>query len=152
MPSIKLLLNNPGVVSKIQQWHGQSPAERQAGYERVLREGNGKIQRTNQPGYIIPIDTTVSNSVPWPIVNTVNGDNAATLLTGIQSALSGRTHTTVPNGAPLSKYEIKGFVPARLRLIMRTPNNGVRNSRITGAGYKAANSDSLTQAFGRKSA
>ena len=90
--------------------------------------------------------------MPWPIINTVNGDNAGALLTGIQSALNGRTHTNVPNDAPLFKYEIKGFVPARLRLIMRTPNNGIRNSRITGVGYKAANSDSLTQAFGRKSA
>lgn len=73
-------------------------------------------------------------------------------MTGLNSALNARTHATVPTDAPLFQYDVKNFIPAKLRLIIRSPNDGNRESRITGVGYKAANSDSLTKAFGRKTA
>lgn len=150
MPSIKFLIDNPGVVTNIQQWHNNSPAKRQEEYARVLAEGNLKLKRDSTPGFIIPINTPGTTSIPYRVFKAADGSNAAILQQGLLSCISQRIHTTEPTGSPPSPYDIKNFVPAKVRLIVRTPNDGSRKSRITGVTYKADNSDSLTGSYGRK--
>ncbi|MDZ8083958.1 MAG: hypothetical protein RMX35_33465 [Nostoc sp. DcaGUA01] len=137
---------------KYKEWLDATPAERQAKFAAITDETK-RAKTEREKGYISPFGTAGSTKiyVPASLIKdnqTGQGSGVANVLRGLLASYT----TTATEFAALTTpifIDVSKFKSAKLTLTSVVPGTVNKNSRITGAGYKKPDVDSVTGEFGQ---
>ncbi|WP_414573181.1 hypothetical protein [Nostoc sp. CCY 9925] len=137
---------------KYKLWLAMTPDQRQAAYAAITDETK-RAKTEREKGYISPFGTAGNTKVYVPANlikdgQTGQGSGVATVLRGLLASYT----TTATEFAGLTTplfIDVQKFKSAKLTLTSVVPGTTTKNSRITGAGYKKPDVDSVTGEFGQ---
>ena len=137
---------------KYKAWLAQTPDQRQQSYAAITDETR-RAKPERDAGYISPFGTIGSTKIFLPAMiladtQTGIGSDVANTLRGLLTSYV----TTAEEFGALSSpivVDAREFKFARLALTSVVPGTTVRYSRITGAGYKKPDVDTVSSPFGQ---
>jgi hypothetical protein len=137
---------------KYKEWLDATPEQRQAKFAAITDETK-RAKAEREKGYISPFGTAGNTKIYVPARllksgQTGQGSGVATVLLELLASYT----TTATEFAALSSpllIETSQFKAAKLTLTTVVPGTTKKNSRITGAGYKKPDVDSVTSVFGQ---
>jgi hypothetical protein len=149
--------DDPTALANYQTWLAKDAEQRSTDYDTVLTQGNGKIERVEVDGFLLPLSLTSDMYYPYPVVDSIDPGSstvAAALLAEINATIitTDRMKKTLDAADKASPNKLPRYRPARYTVRKTDGAKKMRTSRKTGYKYRAAVWDSLSQCFGRKDA
>lgn len=127
-----LIASDDAVRTKWQAWRNATPEVRTQLYNEVLAEGNNKIARVADTGYILSFRSFPSATYyPYPVITDATGTNAATLLAEINKTIltPKRAVNALAEGAA-SSPPVANFRPDRYTARMQAATASNRTSDV----------------------
>lgn len=146
-------------ATALELWRRKTAAEKKAAYTAAAAIGGGKrLNRGTKIGFIQPFGAPdnfwYETKVLAPATDaaTANEENAASLITAVNTATSSFIFAALPGGANNLSAEAKKVQFAKIRCTEKSSAGTPTNSRLTARPYTKYSSNTASSPFGASSA